>query len=162
MKQIRSAQLLTALLLLALSSGHALADGGIIRLRETQGPFVITIFTASEPVRNTPVDVSVMVQKADSSEAILDATVELALTAPALDWLVARGAIMRFSRGAGARLCHCHHPGDPRAGFGQVVLPRAGSFSTGARRLDAQSVDRHWCSNGGPDSRHTYWLRSCL
>jgi hypothetical protein len=82
MKRIRSAQILTVMLLLALSSFHALADGGIIRLRETQGPFVVTIFTASEPVRNTPVDVSVLVQKADSSEAILDATVELALTAP--------------------------------------------------------------------------------
>jgi hypothetical protein len=82
MKHSRFIQILTTLLLLVLSSVHALADGGVIRLRETQGPFVITIFTASEPVRNSPVDVSVMVQKSDSSEAILDATVELALTAP--------------------------------------------------------------------------------
>src|ERR1700722_11965846 len=82
MKYIQCVQVLTGLFLLGMSSGDARADGGIICLYEAQGPFVVTIFTASEPVRDRPVDVSVMVQKRDSSYAILDATVDLIFTAP--------------------------------------------------------------------------------
>jgi hypothetical protein len=54
-----------------------------MRAREVQGPFVVTIFTGSEPQQDSPVDVSVMVQERDSNEAILDATVKLTFTAPA-------------------------------------------------------------------------------
>ena len=48
-----------------------------MRAREVQGPFMVTIFTASEPQQDSPVDVSVMVQDRESNEAILDATVKL-------------------------------------------------------------------------------------
>lgn len=69
--------------MLGLSSGKARADGGIMRAREVQGPFVVTIFTASEPQQDNPVDVSVMVQERDSHDAVLDATVKLMFTPPA-------------------------------------------------------------------------------
>ncbi len=82
MKLIRRVQVLAALLLLGLSSRDACADGGIVRLFEAKGPYVVTIFTASEPVQDSPVDVSVMVQRRDSSEAILDANVDLMFTPP--------------------------------------------------------------------------------
>jgi len=82
MKLIRRVQVLAALLLLGLSSRDARADGGVIRLFEAKGPYVVTIFTASEPVQDSPVDVSVMVQRRDSSEAILDANVDLMFTPP--------------------------------------------------------------------------------
>ena len=74
---------LPVLLLFGLSSVNARADGGVIRLREIQGPFVVTIFTSSEPLQDSPVDVSVMVQGRDSSDAILDASVNLIFTPPA-------------------------------------------------------------------------------
>lgn len=61
----------------------ARADGGILRLRQTQGPFTVTIFTGSETVKDIPADISVLVQERDSNEAILDATVKLTFTAPA-------------------------------------------------------------------------------
>jgi hypothetical protein len=76
-------QSLPVLLLLGLSSVNARGDGGVIRSREIQGPFVVTIFTASEPLQGSPVDVSVMVQGRDSSDAILDANVNLIFTPPA-------------------------------------------------------------------------------
>src|SRR5271154_634292 len=82
MKLIPRIPVLAALLLLGLSSRGARADGGAIRLFEAKGPYVITIFTASEPVQDGPMDVSVMVQKRDSSEAILDANVDLMFTPP--------------------------------------------------------------------------------
>src|SRR6267154_6548786 len=82
MKLIRRIQVLAALLLLGLSSRDARADGGVIRLFEAKGPYVVTIFTASEPVQDSPVDVSVLVQRRDSSEAILDANVDLMFTPP--------------------------------------------------------------------------------
>jgi len=82
MKLIRRVRVLAALLLLGLSARDARADGGVIRLFEAKGPYVVTIFTASEPVQDSPVDVSVMVQRRDSSEAILDANVDLMFTPP--------------------------------------------------------------------------------
>ncbi len=53
-----------------------------MRAREVQGPFVVTIFTASEPQQDSPVDVSVMVQDRGSNDAILDAAVKLTFTPP--------------------------------------------------------------------------------
>jgi hypothetical protein len=83
MKRFRFASFLPFLLLPGLFAINALADGGVVRLRQAQGPFIITIFTASELVQGDVVDVSVLVQKRDSSDAILDATVDLLLTPPA-------------------------------------------------------------------------------
>ena len=38
------------------------ADGGTLRTRQQAGPFIVSIFTAPEPLRAGPVDVSVLVQ----------------------------------------------------------------------------------------------------
>ena len=65
----------------------AYAHLGTVRLRQTQGPFAITVFTSPELVRGRATDVSVMVQRRDSNEAILDANVNFVLTPP-------RGAIL--------------------------------------------------------------------
>jgi hypothetical protein len=82
MKRFQFSRVLPCFLLLGLRSSNALADGGVVRLRQAQGPFIVTIFTASEPVLGSLVDVSVMVQKRDSSDAILDAGVDLVLKPP--------------------------------------------------------------------------------
>jgi len=71
-----------ALSILGLYSDDAHADGGIMRAREVQGPFMVTIFTASQPQQDSLIDVSVMVQERDSNDAILDATVKLIFTPP--------------------------------------------------------------------------------
>jgi hypothetical protein len=68
--------LLAALLLTPIA---ARGDGGVVRVREASGPFLITIFTAPDPLRAGPLDVSVLVQDRKSGEPVLDATVDLAL-----------------------------------------------------------------------------------
>jgi hypothetical protein len=73
---------LPVLLLLGLSAPTVHADGGAILARESQGPFVVTIFTTPSPARGSTVDVSVLAQDRDSSDAILDATVDLILSPP--------------------------------------------------------------------------------
>ena len=87
MKSTRSAQTLAAVLVFLLHPCLGQAHLGIVRLREAQGPFVITVFTSSELVRGQATDVSVLVQKRDSNDAILDARVSFVLTPP-------RGAIL--------------------------------------------------------------------
>jgi len=83
MKSARSVQILAAVLVFLLppcfAEGHSL---GIVRLRDAQGPLVITVFTAPELVSGRAADVSVLVQSRDSNEAILDAIVSFVLTPP--------------------------------------------------------------------------------
>jgi hypothetical protein len=50
--------------------------------RQVQGPFVVTIFIAAEPLQNSPDDISVLVQERDSNNAILDAIVDLTFITP--------------------------------------------------------------------------------
>jgi hypothetical protein len=58
----------------------ARADGGVLRLSQASGPFVISVFTAPEPLRAERAEVSVLVQA--ESSVVLDALVELRLRAP--------------------------------------------------------------------------------
>ena len=67
---------------LLLSAAHTLADGGRVRLRQDAGPFAITVFTAPDPLTAGPADVSVMVQSREEGAVLLDAEVEVRLTAP--------------------------------------------------------------------------------
>jgi hypothetical protein len=83
MKFASSVQILTGVLVFLLppffAQGHSL---GIVRLREARGPFVITVFTSSELVSGRAADVSVLIQRRDSNEAILDAIVSFVFTPP--------------------------------------------------------------------------------
>jgi hypothetical protein len=67
------------LLLVAFPSAQVIADGGIMRLSQAQGPFLVTIFSTPELVPHRPVDVSLLVQRRDSKDMVLDATVDLHL-----------------------------------------------------------------------------------
>jgi len=61
----------------------AKADGGVMRMRQTQGPFVVTIFSLPGAANGLPTDVTVMVQRRNSGAVVMDATVDLSLVAPA-------------------------------------------------------------------------------
>jgi hypothetical protein len=82
MKSTWSARTLAAVLLFLLLPCHAKAHLGIVLSREARGPFVITVFTSSELVQGRATDVSVLVQRRDSNEPILDAIVSFLLTPP--------------------------------------------------------------------------------
>ena len=60
----------------------ALADGGVLMLRERTGPFVITLFSQPAVTPDHPADVSVMVQQRDTGALLLDASVDLFFTPP--------------------------------------------------------------------------------
>jgi len=65
------------LLLLASAAG---GDGGVVQLRQADGPFLVTVFTAPTPLRAGPADVSLLVQAGDRNEPVLDADVLVVLT----------------------------------------------------------------------------------
>jgi hypothetical protein len=67
------------------------ADGGAVRTKETQGAFVITIFSPSRISRDLPADVTVLVQRPDTGEIVMDAAVELSFVPPAGESLSANG-----------------------------------------------------------------------
>jgi len=69
-------------LVCALGAGLSRADGGAIRIQEDAGPFRITVWSAPEPLRVGPADLSVLVQRRDGGAAVLDAQVELRLDGP--------------------------------------------------------------------------------
>jgi hypothetical protein len=83
MKFSKSVQIPAAVLVFLLAprfaQGHSI---GIVRLREARGPFVITVFTSSALVSGRTADVSLLVQRRDSTEALLDAIVSVVLTPP--------------------------------------------------------------------------------
>ncbi len=68
------------LVLLLAAAGSARGDGGTLRLSERAGPYRVSVFTAPEPLRVGPADVSVFVQDAGSGAAVGDAVVRLTLT----------------------------------------------------------------------------------
>ena len=57
---------LFAMLFVGLSAGKVAADGGTVRLSEPCGSFRVTIFTSPTPLRAGPVDISLLVQDAES------------------------------------------------------------------------------------------------
>jgi hypothetical protein len=56
------------------------ADGGVVRLSEKSHGWRITVFTAPTPFRAGPVDISVLVQDAETGELSPDVAVEVRLT----------------------------------------------------------------------------------
>jgi len=67
----------SAILALILTPFLANADGGLVRTKQAQGPFIITLFTPADVSRGFPTDVTVLVQSRDTGEAVLDAEVAL-------------------------------------------------------------------------------------
>jgi hypothetical protein len=61
---------------------HAKGDGGIVRLREAQGPFAVTVFSSPEAAAGGVADVSVLIQGKETGQVVLDADVSLALSPP--------------------------------------------------------------------------------
>jgi hypothetical protein len=61
----------------------AKADGLVVRTKQIQGPFIITIFTSPEVSRDFPTEVTVMTQRRASGEVVMDAAVDLSFLPPA-------------------------------------------------------------------------------
>jgi hypothetical protein len=60
----------------------ATGDGGTIRVVEAAGPFVVGVFSAPEPLRVAPADLSVLVLERTGGRPVLDAAVALEVRPP--------------------------------------------------------------------------------
>jgi hypothetical protein len=58
----------------------ALADGGRVVLMERQGDYRISIFASPDPLRTGPIDISVLLQDAETGKPLTDAQVCVSLT----------------------------------------------------------------------------------
>ena len=65
---------------LGLCCAVALADGGRVVLIERHGSYRISVFTSPNPLRAGPIDISVLLQDADTGNAITNAQVSVSLT----------------------------------------------------------------------------------
>lgn len=81
LRRICLAPLLTALGMF-IGTTLAFADAGAVCLRETSGPFIVTVFAEPTPLRAGPLDVRVLLQRSDSGRVVLDASVDLFLAPP--------------------------------------------------------------------------------
>ena len=68
------------MLVMILAPCLARADGGVVRSREAQGTFVVTIFTPPVFSRDIPAEITLMVQR--EGEVVMDAVVNLSFVAP--------------------------------------------------------------------------------
>ena len=69
-------------LCLMLTPRIARGDGGIVQLRQTRGPFSVTVLVSTETVSGGLTDVSVLVQSQKNGDVVLDAEVTLSLIPP--------------------------------------------------------------------------------
>jgi hypothetical protein len=64
---------------LILAQASAWADGGMVQLRQETGDLVVTVFTSPTPLSVGPADISLLLQKRNGLEPVLDADVSLLL-----------------------------------------------------------------------------------
>ena len=57
----------------------AVADGGRVALMERQGSYRISVFTSPDPLRAGPIDISVLLQDAETGNAIKNAQINVSL-----------------------------------------------------------------------------------
>jgi hypothetical protein len=71
---------MSSFLTLALCSVPALADGGRVVLMERQVDCRISVFTSPDPLRAGPIDISVLIQDAETGKPITNAQIIVTLT----------------------------------------------------------------------------------
>ena len=62
-----------------LAPARLFADGGTIQLRKEAGALLITVFTSPSPLSAGPADISVLLQKRNGLDPVLDADVSMRL-----------------------------------------------------------------------------------
>jgi hypothetical protein len=62
-----------------LAPARLFADGGTVQLREEAGALLITVFTSPSPLSAGPADISLLLQKRNGLDPVLDADVSMRL-----------------------------------------------------------------------------------
>ena len=73
-------RLVCGCLLLGLPNARCWADGGVVRAIERDGPFQISAFTSPNPLVAGPVDISLLVQDADTLAPAEEVLIEVTIT----------------------------------------------------------------------------------
>jgi len=127
----------TLLLCATLFAQDLRADGGVARLKQSQGPITVTVFTPPAIYANAPTDVSILVQRSDSAELLLDAAVTLRI-------IPAKGSSFPLPRILRAWIQQRNHRGDARASGVEIHVCRARRFSGGGRLGAASTGSLAW------------------
>jgi hypothetical protein len=131
---------LASLVLLAVAS-PSWADGGRVRLRQTSGPFALTVFTSPEPLAVGDADVSVLVQEAATGAVALDAEVAVRLRAPGAHSFVERETSQGRNRLLRAASVGFDAPG--RWDY-EIVVRRSGARAEVGGTLDVAPAVARW------------------
>ena len=125
-----------AALLLAAFAARVRADGGRMRLKQTSGPFAVTVFTTPEPLAVGPGDVSVLVQDAATGECVAQARVTLHLTARG------SGQVLEYPATSGAASNKLFHEAVfelPEAGWWEVEVSVDGPHGPARARFEVEA-----------------------
>jgi hypothetical protein len=171
-----------ALLACLLLPGPARGDGGRLQLSETSGNYRITVFTAPNPCRAGPVDVSVLVQDAVTGAVLPDATVVVTAT----DQVTPARPIEQPATGEAAtnKLFHAAILDLPNPGLWEMTIRIDGPRGQAVSRFEVEVADpippwvslwpwltwpavviavfgvHQWrASGGGPGIPHEKWTR---
>lgn len=128
-------QTLLAAGLMVLTVGQAVADGGSVRAMETSGGLKLSVFTAPLALAAGPVDVSVLVQDADSGDVLPQAAVLVTLTPRGRVYAAEQFAASREQ--ATNRLFQACHP-TLAAGWYDVAVRASHADRTGVVRFEMQ------------------------
>jgi hypothetical protein len=109
-----------------LAASLLLADGGALQFRRQTGPLSIALFSAPVPLRVGAADLSVLVETAADSTAVLDASVELQLSKPGEQPIVVAATRTQATN----KLLYAARPLLPSAGVWNVTLQVTRSGST--------------------------------
>ena len=124
----------------------AIADGGTLRLSETQAPYRISVLTSPNPFRAGPVDVSVIIADAATGDLLPDVKVDLRL-APGADPSDVRQ--YQAIRGNGPnKLLHSANFALPRAGLWKVQIDVNGPAGPANTSFEIEAADKlpRWLS----------------
>jgi hypothetical protein len=134
------ASFLLSILALFAWGSLVMADGGAVRLSERKGEYQITVFTAPTPMRAGPVDISVLVQKADTQAPISEVGVTVKATRRGKRGMsIIRPATIEAATN---KLFHAAIFELPEAGWWDLEASISGPLGETQAHFDVEAADR--------------------
>jgi len=138
MKQSSSCVFLLSCQLIALSPCWARADGGTVRLSEERGGYRITVLTSPTVLRTGPIDVSVLVQEADTGELAFGVHVTVKVTPRGATAVTYEGSAT--TEAATNKLCYSAIFDLPEPGWYSVEVSVDGVLEKAEVRFDLEAA----------------------
>jgi hypothetical protein len=136
---MRGNVMMLVLFTLVVGKSSALADGGTVRFSEKREGRWITVFTAPTPLRAGPVDISVLVQDADSGRPLRD--VPIVVSAQPIRNPSARTSIPATTEAATNKFLHSAPLEFSEPGWWHIEVVVRGSSSEPAIGFDVEVAE---------------------